>query len=135
MRNRAATRSPTGKYQEASAPLERWIKAKPARPRPHFLAARGAIGLRRFDLGLAGLNKAQMLGYPAEAIDRERGIALARAGRLTEAEPILRKLLMAGRDKKPDPEADEALAKCYMETFQLSVAEEVIKRWIEDAHE
>ncbi len=102
-----------GKYQEASAPLERWIKAKPNAAEPHFLAARGAIGLRLFDLGLAELNRARMLGYPAEAIDRERGIALSRAGRLTEAEPILRKLLMAGRDKKPDPEADEALAKCY----------------------
>jgi tetratricopeptide (TPR) repeat protein len=122
-----------GKYQEASAPLERWLKAKPSAAEAHFLAARGAIGLHLFDLGLAGLNKARMLGYSAEAIDRERGIALTRAGRLTEAEPILRKLLMAGRDKKPDPEADEALAKCYMETFQLSAAEEVIKRWIEDA--
>ena len=92
-----------GKYQEASAPLERWLKAKPGAAEAHFLAARGAIGLRLFDLGLAGLNKARMLGYPAEAIDRERGIALARAGRLTEAEPILRKLLMAGRRQEARP--------------------------------
>src|SRR6516165_673108 len=42
-----------GKYQEASAPLERWLKAKPNTAEAHFLAARGAIGLRLFDLGLA----------------------------------------------------------------------------------
>jgi Flp pilus assembly protein TadD len=122
-----------GRYQEANAPLERWLKAKPNAAEAHFLAARGAIGLRLFDLGLTGLNKARMLGYPAEAINRERGIALARAGQLTEAEPILRKLLMAGLDRKPDPEADEALAKCYIESYQIGAAEEVIKRWIEDA--
>jgi tetratricopeptide (TPR) repeat protein len=122
-----------GKYQEAGAPLERWLKAKPNAAEPHFLAARAAIGLRLFDFGLAGLKKARSLGYPAAAIDRERGIALARARRLTEAEPILRKLLTAGRDRKPDPEADEALAKCYIESFQISAAEEVIKRWIDDA--
>jgi tetratricopeptide (TPR) repeat protein len=122
-----------GKYQEASVPLDRWLKAKPDAAEAHFLAARGAIGLRLFDFGLAGLSKAQSLGYPSEAVNRERGIALARAGRLTEAEPILRKVLVAGSRKNPDPEADEALAKCYLESFQLSAAEEAIKRWINDA--
>ncbi len=34
---------------------------------------------------------------------------------------------------KPDPEADEALAKCYLETFQLAQAESVIEKWIHDA--
>jgi tetratricopeptide (TPR) repeat protein len=34
---------------------------------------------------------------------------------------------------KPDPEADEALAKCYFETFQLAKAETVIEKWIRDA--
>ena len=87
-------------------PAPRWNDgSRPSRARPRLISwpPRGAIGLRRFDLGLAGLNKARMLGYPAEAIDRERGIALARAGRLTEAEPILRKLLMAGRRQEARP--------------------------------
>jgi tetratricopeptide (TPR) repeat protein len=33
---------------------------------------------------------------------------------------------------KPDPEAHEALAKCYLETFQLGQAEGVINKWISD---
>src|SRR4051794_7012513 len=34
-----------GKYKEAGAPLERWLKARPDAAEAHFLAARGAIGL------------------------------------------------------------------------------------------
>ncbi len=34
---------------------------------------------------------------------------------------------------KADPEADKALAKCYLETFQLGAAAVVIERWIRDA--
>ena len=34
-----------GKYQEAGALLERWLKAKPNAAEPHFLAARATIGL------------------------------------------------------------------------------------------
>ena len=43
----------------------------------------------------------------------------------------MRRLLLSS--SQPDPEADEALAKCYLETFQLGQAETVIDRWIHDA--
>ena len=43
----------------------------------------------------------------------------------------MRRLLLSS--SKPDPEADEALAKCYLETFQLAQAESVIEKWIHDA--
>ena len=43
----------------------------------------------------------------------------------------MRRLLLSS--SQPDPEADEALAKCYLETFQLGQAETVIDRWIHDS--
>jgi predicted Zn-dependent protease len=51
--------------------------------------------------------------------------------RYQEAEPVLAKLVKS--DSRPDPEVDEALAKCYLETFQLIAADQVIDRWINDA--
>ena len=70
-------------------------------------------------------------GYPPQEIARQKAIVLSHLGRHNEAEPILRQLLLSS--SRPDPEADEALAKCYFETFQLGRAEGVIEKWIRDA--
>jgi Flp pilus assembly protein TadD len=72
-------------------------------------------------------------GGPAQAANRQRGIVLSRLGKHAEAEPILRRIFLARTAAAPDPEVDEALARCYLETFQLRAAEEVIKQWIIDA--
>jgi tetratricopeptide (TPR) repeat protein len=70
----------------------------------------------------------------ARSADRQRGIILSQTGQLALAEPILRKLFRANvADGRGDAEVDEALARCYLETFQLRSAEEVIKKWIIDA--
>ena len=61
------------------------------------------------------------------------GIVLARLGLLNEAEPILRKVYLTHTsDNGPDAEVDEALARCYLKTFQLRAADEVIRRWLID---
>src|SRR5271165_5051238 len=123
-----------GKFEEAGLPLAHWLKTEPDSAEARFLAARRAFGLQHFNVGIAELEAARKLGYPDKAIDRERGILLARAGRLTEAEPILRKLFLArAGDRAADPDLDEALAKCYIENFQLRASEEVVKRWLVDA--
>lgn len=123
-----------GQFQAAGEPLERWLKARPKSPEARFLAARRAIGIERFELGFTELQAARTLGYSAEAIDRERAIVLSRLGRLAEAEPVLRKIFLAHTgDSSRDAEVDEALTRCYVETFQLRAADEVIKRWILDA--
>ncbi|APW61475.1 tetratricopeptide repeat protein [Paludisphaera borealis] len=123
-----------GAFQEAGASLDRWLAARPDDAEARFFAARRAIGLQRFDDGLRGLQSARKLGYPAAAVDREQGLVLARAGRLADAEPILQKLFrQAGATGQRDAEVDEALARCYIETFQLRAAEAVVKQWIVDA--
>jgi tetratricopeptide (TPR) repeat protein len=123
-----------GQFQAAGEPLEHWLKARPKSPEVRFLAARGAFGLGLYELGFTELQAARKLGYSAEAIDRERAIVLSRLGRRAEAESVLRRIFLAhAGDSSRDPEVDEALARCYIETFQLRAADEVIKRWVLDA--
>jgi tetratricopeptide (TPR) repeat protein len=123
-----------GKFDEAGPALASWLQREPDSVQAHFLAARRAFGLRRFNAGITELDAAAKLGYSPNAIARERGIILARLGRLSEAEPILRRLFQGRKsDGSADPELDEALAKCYIENFQLRAAEEVVKRWMKDA--
>lgn len=123
-----------GAFREAAAPLDRWIAARPLDPEARFFAARRAIGLQRFGDGLQDLESARKLGHPALAVDREQGLVLARIGRHADAEPILRRIFrQANARGRGDAAVDQALARCYIETFQLRAAEEVVKRWIADA--
>ena len=104
------------------------------RRRARFFAARRAFGLQRFGDGLKELQSARKLGHPALAVDREQGLVLARIGRHADAEPILRRIFQqANASGEGDAAVDEALARCYIETFQLRAAEEVVKHWIVDA--
>jgi tetratricopeptide (TPR) repeat protein len=121
-----------GKFEEARAPLERWLRARPDSGEAVFLLAKGALHFRLFDQGFQFLQRAEALGYPSEPVARQRAIALLQMGQHGAAAPILNRLVFAP-GAKPDPEADEALAKCYLETFQLRAAEAVIERWIHDS--
>jgi tetratricopeptide (TPR) repeat protein len=119
------------KFEEAYAPLERWLKARPNSAEALFLTARGMFAANLIDQGFIALERARSQGYPPQEIERQEAIILSHLARHNEAEPVLRRLLLSS--SKPDPEADEALAKCYLETFQLARAESVIEKWIRDA--
>jgi tetratricopeptide (TPR) repeat protein len=123
-----------GEYQDATIPLQRWLKAEPDSAEARYLVARQAMGLGRYEAGLVALEQARARGYPESTLNRERGLALVRLGRLTEAEPLLRAVFIAQKNAGvADPELDEGLARCYLETFQLRAAQEVTDRWIRDA--
>jgi tetratricopeptide (TPR) repeat protein len=122
-----------GQFKAAGDPLGQLLKTRPKSPEARFLSARAAIGLERFEQGFKELEAAQKLGYSAGAIERQRAIVLSRLGKHAEAEPVLRRIFLASNDGSRDAEVDEALAKCYIETFQLRAAEEAIKRWMQDA--
>ena len=129
----ARDRIAAGQFDAAGPFLDRFLKARPKSAEAHFLAAQRCAGLDRFDMALTELRLAQNLGYPVRPIDRQRGIVLAKLGLLNEAEPILRRVYLAhASDNGPDAEVDEALARCYLETFQLRAADLVIKRWLID---
>jgi tetratricopeptide (TPR) repeat protein len=119
-----------GRFEEAQAPLQHWLKAQPDSAEAVFLVARGAIGLGMSEQGLRGLERARQMGYSPEAVGRRRAITLSELGRHEEAEPALRKLAGSG---PPDPEVDQALARCYLETFQLRAAKQAIEQWVRHA--
>jgi uncharacterized protein (TIGR02996 family) len=120
------------RYLEARAPLQRWLKARPDSGEALFLLARGALHFQAFDQAFALLARAERAGYAWNAIALERARALMRLGRHHEAAPILNQLVFAP-GARPDAAADEALAKCYLETFQFGPAADVIARWVRDA--
>jgi tetratricopeptide (TPR) repeat protein len=120
-----------GNYREARVVLDRWLQKRPSSAEATFLLARSLLGLRDYDQGFPMLERAARLGYPIPRIERARAIALAWMGRYQEAEPTLRRLTQPS--SIPDPEVDEALAKCFLETFQLIAADQVLDRWIRDA--
>jgi tetratricopeptide (TPR) repeat protein len=121
-----------GKVTEARDPLERWLKARPDSGEAFFLLARAALHFQAFDQGLQLLARAEALGYPPAPIVLERARALVRQGRHHEAISVLNPLVLAPA-ARPDPAADQVLAQCYLETFQLGAAAKVIERWIRDA--
>jgi tetratricopeptide (TPR) repeat protein len=120
-----------GQFRAAQAPLQRWVKARPRSAEAMFLVGKGMLAFRMTEEGLRALDRAERLGYSAAAIRRERAIAHARAGRYAEAEPILRQL--ASHQAARDAEVDEALTRCYYETFRLRLAQDAVERWVRDA--
>ena len=119
------------RFDDAHQPLQRWLKARPSSAEAWFLTAQEMFAANRIDQGFTAIERAKSLGYSPREIERQKAIVLSHLGRHSEAEPVLRRLLLAS--PRPDPEADEALAKCYLETFQLGQAESVIEKWINDA--
>ncbi len=119
------------RFVEAEGPLRRWLRGRPRQAEPHYLGAVVAVGLGRPQEAINELARARALGHPTGPIDRLDAILRARAGRASEAEPVLRRLL--DRSDAPDPEAAEALARIYLESYDFPAAGRVLDRWARDA--
>jgi tetratricopeptide (TPR) repeat protein len=129
---RAARRAVArGQWAEATAPLERWLAVRPEAAEAHFLKAQAGFQLGHLAEAEHALDRAQWLGYPERPIYRLRALVLVRRRRFIEAEPILLHLL--DESPEPDPQADEALTRVFLETYRLESAVKVIQRWIRDA--
>ncbi len=109
----------------------RYLNARPESAEAHALAAQLALEKGKLDLVTDELNRARTLGYPKPELERLHAVTLARIGRYAEAEPILVRLYAGSSG--PDPVVDEALARLYLMTYRLGQAEDVIRRWIDDA--
>jgi tetratricopeptide (TPR) repeat protein len=119
------------RFAEAEGPLRRWLDARPRESEPHYLVAVVAVGLGRPQEAINELARARALGHPPGPIDRLDAILRARAGRGSEAEPVLRRLL--DRSDAHDPEAAEALARIYLEDYNFPAAARALDRWVRDA--
>lgn len=129
---RAARRALDEKrYADATGPIDRILRNHPRSAEGHFLRARLEFGTGNPERASGTLIRAADLGYDPVAVDRLRGFLLVLAGQYPAAEP----LLVHAREATsgPDPELDEALARCYLQTYQLRAAEAMLRRWAEEA--
>jgi tetratricopeptide (TPR) repeat protein len=120
-----------GRFSEAREPLARWLKAQPDSAEAHLLGGRVALGLGDMAGAADELKRAGELGLPPSRLLLLQGLITARLGRHAEAEPVLRQAYTEANE--PDPQLDEALARVYLETFDLNRAAAVLDRWAREA--
>jgi Flp pilus assembly protein TadD len=120
-----------GHPDEARALLARWMALQPGSAEAHYLNARARLSAGDFAGVADELTKARELGYSKSEVERLGAIVRSRVGRYSEAEPVLVGIL--SDLQRRDPEAAEALARVYLETYRLPQAHAVIGRWMRDA--
>ena len=76
------------------------------------------------------LKRAQTLGFPRDELALLQALIASKAGRPSEAEPVLKRAFAEHR--KPDRQLHEALAKAYLETYDLTDAALALDRWARD---
>ncbi len=116
-----------GRYDEAGSVLTRWLRAQPAASEAHVLKGRVAVAMGRINEAADELKRAQALGHALDDLALLRAMIASKIGRHAEAEPALKRAFDEGRT--PDRQVDEALAKTYLETFNLEGAAKVLDRW------
>ena len=72
----------------------------------------------------------QELGHPRNELDLLRALITSKTKRYAEAKPTLRQAFV--QQRTPDRQVDEALAKAYLETYDLTRAMMVLDRWARD---
>jgi tetratricopeptide (TPR) repeat protein len=122
-----------GRFAAAVAPIARWLKAQPDSAEAQFLKGRVALALGNLPEAAERLKRAQELGHPRPQLVLLQAMLASRLGRHAEAEPILRQAFLDARG--PDPQLDEALARVYLETYDLNRAAVVLDRWAREAPE
>jgi tetratricopeptide (TPR) repeat protein len=120
-----------GRFLDAEAPLERWLRARPDNAEAHYLKARVALSKGDLKEVSQELIKARDLQYPRSQLERLDAIIKSKLGKYAEAEAVLLKVFT--ETQVPDPEVDEALAQVYLQTYRLGHAATVLERWIKDA--
>lgn len=119
-----------GRYDDASAALERWRKAAPDDPTADYVRGRILIEHGSVVEASEALKKAAAAGLPERETSLLRALIAARINRYSEALPALFDAFVYGRT--PDRQVYKALAKVYLETYELGRASTVLARWAED---
>ena len=119
-----------GRYEQADEAVTLWLQAVPDSPEAHFVKGRVAVAMSRLPEAAHELKRAQTLGHPRDELALLQALIASKAGRPSEAEPTLSEAY--GRQRVPDRQIDEALAKAYLETYDLTRASRVLDRWAHD---
>jgi Flp pilus assembly protein TadD len=120
----------SGRFTEADLLLARWLKSSPISSEAHLLKGRVALALGRLPEAGEELKRAHALGHPRQGLVLLQALIASKLGRHAEAEPALRQAFTEAR--RPDLQLDEALAKSYIETYDLARAAAVLDRWARD---
>ena len=121
-KQRCEASSSAGAIEAATSALSLWLKKEPRSASAQYWKARLAIAMRRPDEASAGLKEAEALGYDSRRLRVLRAISSALAAPSPQAEPLLREAFEERGE--PDPLLDEALAKLYLESYDLTRAED-----------
>jgi tetratricopeptide (TPR) repeat protein len=115
------------RYDEARGFLSRWIRERPRSAEAQYYQAWLALIDEKPSEAVAAIDQAGKLGFDPDKLKPLTGIYQARAGKINEAEPILRRAF----DRKQEPliEVAQELARLYLSTYRLSQAAEAIERW------
>ena len=119
-----------GQYQKAGVALKNWLIAEPGSAEAHLLKGRVAVGLNNLNDAAGELKRAQALGHPQDELALLHALIAIKVGRKAEAEPALRQAFEEQRS--PDRQVDEALAKVYIESYDLTRSAAVLDVWARD---
>ena len=119
-----------GLHDRAESSLARWLAAVPGSPKAHILKGRVDAARNRLAEAADELKLAMSLGANPDDLRLLRSLIAAKAGRHVEAEPALMRAFDEARE--PDRQVDEALARLYLETYELKRAAAVLDRWARD---
>ncbi len=120
-----------GRYGEAQASAERWLRLRPNSAEAHYIRAKSAMALDRYRDFAESLLKARALGYPETSLEVLQALNDAKSGRLDLARPVL--LRAFNESTEPDLMVNEALSRLLMELYDWPHAGGVLKRWGEHA--
>ncbi len=131
---RAARRAlAAGRYEEAEAAINRWLRLALEPSEPLLVRTRVALARDRVEEAVAVFATIKAKRSEGSETELVGAIIGARGGYNKAAEPILSRAFQERRG--PDPQLDEALAKVYLENYEFSRALVVIDRWKRDAPE
>jgi tetratricopeptide (TPR) repeat protein len=108
--------------------VESYLRMKPNQARAHFLAARAARRLQRYDKATDHLHACRLCGWDPEAIDLEHTLIALQRGE-AGVEPVL-----WSRVRNGDPHTLpilEVLIQYYLDTYRLNRALECLNNYLE----
>lgn len=122
-----------GLFEKALPSIEAWLKASPRSAEAHLTKARAMLALDRVDEFTSSLKRARELDAPESEVELIMALLKTRQGRYRDAWPVL--LREYESRNAPDPQLKEAVARIYLEYFELEKAMTAIDRWIAEAPE
>ena len=117
------------RYDEARRPLRRWLEERPRSAEAHYYRAWLALADDRPAEVVQAVRRARDLGFDRSLLEVLQAVYVARGGRMSDAEPVLRRAFDDGSE--PRAEVARELARIYLASYRLVQATEIVERYRE----